>query len=231
MSEQKIDSTQATQSEPVNTSRRKLTAAALAGPVVLGSLASKQALGAVPYHCTVSGQVSNTDSVRPNDSTSCANLGLSPGCWKKSQSPNIPVWTTVTRTMTFNSVFGVDFHGATLIQVLCAQGYGASPNPIPHGAANADLARAGVASILNAYKVGALSSHDNYPVTVSEIINLVYSILKNGIDLISQATAGRVATVGYLASLYGGTAGDVDSGNVAQCPFGNPALTAAETCS
>jgi hypothetical protein len=42
----------------VKVSRRRFARAGLSGSVVLGSLASKPVLGAVPYHCTVSGQVS-----------------------------------------------------------------------------------------------------------------------------------------------------------------------------
>ncbi len=42
----------------ISVSRRRFTRAGLSGSVILGSLASKPVLGAVPYHCTVSGQVS-----------------------------------------------------------------------------------------------------------------------------------------------------------------------------
>jgi len=84
MSDQKSDlSQQPASDQPVNTARRKLTGAALAGPVVLGTLATKQALGGdIPYHCTVSGKISNTDSVRPGENVECKDLGRSPGFWK-----------------------------------------------------------------------------------------------------------------------------------------------------
>lgn len=228
MSEQKSDHVQeAGHREPVNAPRRKLTAAALAGPVVLSTLASKQALGGVPYKCTVSGQVSNNYSPAGHQGGTCSSLGLSPGCWKQSgkNGNNKAKWpaSAPARSASFQAVFGVSFYGATLIEVLCANNYGGAnslgdPNPIPNGAPKADLARAGVASLLNAYWRGAITSHDNYGVTVDEVKNLVQNAM-NGIDLILNQTAGRVSTLDFLTSLYGGSAGDVDSGNQTGCPF------------
>lgn len=239
MSEQKTDvvTTEVQPDAPVNATRRKLTTAALAGPVVLGTLASKQALGAVPYKCTVSGQVSNNYSPTGHRDGNCSNLGLSPGCWKQSSGNNKAKWPASgpARNALFSTVFGVNFYGATLIQVLCAQNYGGTnsqnvANPIPNGAPNAGLARAGVASLLNAYYKGAISSHSTYGVTVDEVKNLVKSAL-NGTDLIANQTGGRITTLDYLTSLYGGTASSPDSGTTAGCPKNkNQVFTANQIC-
>jgi hypothetical protein len=60
-------------------SRRRFTRAGLSGSVLLGSLASKPVLGAVPYHCTVSGQVSGNLS-RPEEANECV-LGSNRATW------------------------------------------------------------------------------------------------------------------------------------------------------
>ena len=60
---------------PTNPSRRRLTRGGMALPVVLASLASKNAFAAVPYRCTISGKLSNNLSpFGPNKdpSASCA---------------------------------------------------------------------------------------------------------------------------------------------------------------
>ena len=52
---------------PSNPARRRLTRGGLAAPVVLASLASRNAFAAVPYSCTVSGKLSgNTSPFGPN---------------------------------------------------------------------------------------------------------------------------------------------------------------------
>jgi len=58
---------------PVDQARRKLTKAGLAVPAVLGTLASKPVLAAVPWKCTISGQVSG--NVSGHESESCSSLG------------------------------------------------------------------------------------------------------------------------------------------------------------
>lgn len=229
MSEQKSDPTQPAQAEVVNSSRRRLTTAALAGPVVLGSLASRQALGAVPYKCTVSGIVSGTQSPRPGDQ-SCGNLGLSPGCWKQNSTG----WTTYTRLQEFNAVFSRSAFPTpticrktpvTLIQVLCVQGY--SKYGIDR--TNAPLARAAVACLLSAAKAGALSSHDYFPLTTTEVITLFQDVF-DGNDPIAAATGGSMTALDYMTSLYGGSSSNVDDGNEAACPHTNPTLSILEKC-
>lgn len=57
--------------------RRRFTRAGVSGSVLLGSLASQPVLGAAPYHCTVSGQVSGNLS-RPGVAEACViGQGLS----------------------------------------------------------------------------------------------------------------------------------------------------------
>ena len=232
MSDNKAEENQAShQPEKVSIPRRKLTTAALAGPVVLGTLASRQALGQVPYMCTVSGLISNNFSPTGHSGGSCGGLGLSPGCWKQNNT----IWPSGSpaRSTKFVTTFCVEFYGATLIQVICPEGYGKTvsgiTNPIPNGAPNAGLARAGVASLLNAYKAGAISSHDAYPVTVSEVIAMVKSALQ-GNDTVATQTGGRVTTLQYLTSLYGGTSSSPDSGTTTGCPKGSQTLTLSQKC-
>ena len=65
----------------VDEKRRSLTKGGLAAPIVLGTLLSRPVLGAAPYNCTISGQMSGNVSSHgaPVD---CNTLGLSPGFWK-----------------------------------------------------------------------------------------------------------------------------------------------------
>lgn len=82
-----ISNPPAIQHEQIDTSKRKLSTAALAGPVVLSTFASRRVLAStgdgLAYKCTVSGQVSGNHSHAPGD-TNCNTLGLSPGCWKNN---------------------------------------------------------------------------------------------------------------------------------------------------
>jgi len=76
------DRIDAQQGKTPNTLRRKLVKGGLASSVVLATLASKPVLGAVPYNCTISGQLSgNTSShgVAP-----CNSLGKSSAEWVAS---------------------------------------------------------------------------------------------------------------------------------------------------
>lgn len=56
--------------------RRNLAKGGMVAPVVLASLASKQVLGASPYSCTVSGQLSG--NVSSHVQTVCSSLGTAP---------------------------------------------------------------------------------------------------------------------------------------------------------
>lgn len=188
MSEDKSNQTQQPSGEkPVNASRRKLTSAVLAGPVVLGTLASKQALGGVPYHCTISGQISNTDSVRPDETVKCQDLGRSPGFWKNHwecwglDGPALGVEGNVPGIFRpFNAIFGGDN--------TCRMG------DILLGCNDCkdQLARAAIASYLNA-------KHflNSYPLTTTQVV-----------DLYTHNASGPVGNYAslkeYFESLYGG---------------------------
>ena len=68
----------------VNEQRRRLTRGGLAAPVVLGTLLSRPVLGAAPYNCTISGQMSGNVSSH-GAPVACNTLGLSPGYWRQDQ--------------------------------------------------------------------------------------------------------------------------------------------------
>lgn len=82
-----VKSDEAQQIQPmVDKSRRSFSKAGLVAPVIL-TLANKTALGATPYHCTVSGQQSGNHSGNHDFNTPC-NVGFSPGAWKEPLSGN-----------------------------------------------------------------------------------------------------------------------------------------------
>jgi hypothetical protein len=78
-----------TEKKPVDLTRRRLAKGGLAAPVVLATLASRNALAAVPYQCTISGQMSGNASPNgPADSTPCNTLGYSGSYWSATLSNN-----------------------------------------------------------------------------------------------------------------------------------------------
>ena len=72
----------------VDEQRRRLTKGGLAAPVVLGTLLSRPVLGAAPYHCTCSGQMSGNVSSHGNDQP--CPIGRSPGYYKNHESWPLP---------------------------------------------------------------------------------------------------------------------------------------------
>lgn len=70
---------------PVDKKRRRLTQGGLAAPIVLGTLLSRPVLGAAPYNCTISGQMSGNVSSH-GDPLPCGRLGFSPGYWKNHEA-------------------------------------------------------------------------------------------------------------------------------------------------
>lgn len=179
MSDQKSDSTQPTQVEGINTSRRRLTSAALAGPVILGTLVSKQALGGVPYHCTISGQISGTGSMRPQEAVVCNSLGRSPGFWKNHWS----CWgiddVVPGPFRPFSAIFG--------------GGNDCRMGDILDNCGNCkdDEAKAAIASYLN-----ALHFQNSYPLTTDQVIWLYTNA--------SSGAVGNYASLKeYFESLYG----------------------------
>lgn len=223
MAEQKSDSTQPTQVEVVNTSRRRLTTAALAGPVVLGTLASKQVLASgIAYQCTISGQVSGTSSPRPGENTSCV-LGVSPGCWKNQQTscyhpsgtkqtPCTPRYPSpYTPDTPFSTVFGSNPCGTgtatTLWQMLGSGGNA------PCNDTDTKFARVCTASLLSAKKWYNPSSATSYPLSSDQVIGLykigaglagalLFSELFSGVSTGTVWSQAQIQS--YLESLYGG---------------------------
>jgi hypothetical protein len=78
----------------IDAKRRRLTKAGLAVPAVLGTLASRPVLAAVPWKCTVSGHTSG--NVSGHESETCTSLGVGQAAWAQvyatgpatSPSPN-----------------------------------------------------------------------------------------------------------------------------------------------
>lgn len=232
MSEQKSDSTQPTQVEVVNTSRRRLTTAALAGPVVLGTLASKQVLasGGIAYQCTVSGQVSGTSSPRPGENTSCV-LGVSPGCWKNNKTSCYkPSGTKESRCThkypfpytpdtLFSTVFGRDACGTGTTTLWKMLGSGGNA---PCNGTDTKFARVCTASLLSAAKWYSPGLSTSYPLTPTQVIGLykigaglagtaLFAELFSGVSPGTTWTKEQIQT--YLESLYGGA-------EVNSCPAG-----------
>jgi hypothetical protein len=75
---------------PVDEKRRRLAKGGLAAPIVLGTLLSRPVLGAAPYNCTISGQMSGNVSSHNGEITSCRSLGVSPGYWMNHESWPFP---------------------------------------------------------------------------------------------------------------------------------------------
>lgn len=176
MSEQNSDPTQPAQVEVVNSSRRRLTTAALAGPVVLGTLASKQVLASsgIAYYCTVSGQISNTASPRPGEDVNCLTLGASPGCWKSPHVSNKGAGADGAHNwpapyypdMKFIDAFGIappcGQTGVTLWEMLKTGGQFNCKDM---------FTRAAVASLLNA-KMWGSGTGGHYPLSVDQVKDL-----------------------------------------------------------
>lgn len=89
-----------TKNTPVDLSRRRLAKGGLAAPIVLATLASKNALAA-PYHCTISGQLSGNVSPRGDAGESC-DLGPSVS---ELTDVNSTAWGTVNKTALFKDIF------------------------------------------------------------------------------------------------------------------------------
>ena len=75
----------------VDEKRRRLAKGGLAAPIVLGTLLSRPVLGAAPYNCTTSGQMSGNVSSHGTE-VDCNTLGRSPGYWRQPQK-DWPVYT------------------------------------------------------------------------------------------------------------------------------------------
>jgi hypothetical protein len=233
----------------VNEQRRRLTRGGLAAPIVLGTLLSRPVLGAAPYNCTISGQLSGNTSSH-GDPVECGTLGRSPGYWRQDQKDwpmyiygsgmidgsfkpiAIPTLdgskqstegtlftapgfanafevkeetlattvttghgknkktTTVTETAyKIASYPDVSGGNATLLQMVAAEG---NDNKL------VSLARAAVASLLNAYQFAP-----DYPLTPDQVVAMFNAVYKGGTYQINATTAwDQDQVMAYLVSLY-----------------------------
>jgi len=193
-----------------DTLRRKLVKGGLATPVILATLASKPVLGAAPYNCTISGQISGNTSSHSAPET-CSSLGLSPGYWKNHTG--VGDWPSISPNAAFNTVFADAYwwvsQNANTVE-LCPPSYQnctANPSFLQVLQSTAGmrprlnypaLARAAVASLLNAYKFAP-----NYPLTPTDVVAMFNSVYSGGtysINPTTSWTADQVMT--YFESLY-----------------------------
>lgn len=191
----------AVQDTPVNASRRKLTQASLAAPVVLGTLASRKVLAAPQYHCTISGQMSGNLSRPGGDS---CKTGKNVEGWITSISED-------EGNKLFNSIFADIYHvkdnqlvkpgtqgnpsPATLKQVLTLPAGSNDGHPEPD---NLDLGRAAVASWLNAEAYAP-----DYPLTKQQVVDMFNATINGGTYQVNTTTFWYAADVlTYFQSLY-----------------------------
>lgn len=204
--------------------RRRLVRTAMAAPVVLGSLASKPVLGAAPYQCTISGQVSGNLS-RSSDVSVC-RIGINRAAWLADNS-----WPTqITKGglpnngCNFNAgAIGTVFNGyiktgtppllnafryaagGGACNVLVVTGVTTTPAASMHqvlstttGGEQFELGRAVVISLLNSYRFAP-----NYPLTDDTIIAMCNATFNGGTFLANDKVPWtRAQVIAYLTSLY-----------------------------
>lgn len=190
-------------------SRRRLTQGGLALPVVLATLASKPVLGAAPYTCTISGQLSGNTSSHGQGEL-CSALGRSPGYWKNHAS----AWPRIDPNAPFNSVFADAYwwipKNANAVELCPPQYVNCSPNPTLLQVLTTTagmrpnlnypaLARAAVASLLNSYEFAP-----NYPLTPNQVVAMFNAVYLGGTYPVSPSVSWNADQVHtYFESLYG----------------------------
>ena len=193
--------------------RRRLAKGGLAVPVVLSTLGSKPVLGAVPYRCSISGQISgNTSSAGGVDL--CASLGDTPADWaaRKNEEP--------TKSELKKDFNGYSAAGATLAAAFWSHGNqvfltkpanGGGPatllqvleDPATVGAAEeVAFGRATVASLLNAIRYAP-----DYPLRPEDVIGMFNAVHAggtfSGTYRINDGTSWPLGHVqDYFESLY-----------------------------
>jgi hypothetical protein len=212
-------------SETINASRRRFTRAGLSASAVLGSLASKPVLGAAPYHCTVSGQVSGNMSPRADGNLTCV-IGDPRSTWLTNLNWPSPItrgslpdatctFASPDSATRFNgfSVSGLSLKDSFYNKVLdsaCKVQEESTGNPSTMlQVLNTDplvqtsdlfkLARAIVVSLLNSYQFAP-----NYPVTAATIIAM-FNATADGVgkyQVNSTVQWDRAQVTAYLQSLY-----------------------------
>lgn len=195
--------------------RRRLARGGLAGTVVLGALVSKPVLGAVPYNCTISGQMSGNTSSH-GAPVPCSTLGKSVAQWLA-----FAPWPGVTKGVlppgnSYPTGIGTVFNGfsglatsfrftsppasvvafdivdgtrpASMLQVLN------TTDP----AANFVFGRETVAAILN-----SLQGSGTFPLTTAQVVAMYNAVYNGGTFPVNATTNWTRAQVqAYFQSLH-----------------------------
>lgn len=172
----------------IDEQRRRLSKGGLAAPIVLGTLLSRPVLGAAPYNCTISGQLSGNTSSHGKP-VPCNTLGKSPGYW--GNQAEVKPWTPFNRDAKFNTVFANAYPGKTLLEVIQSGGGMTRMNNHPA------LGRAAVASWLNAYHM------PDFPLTQPQVVAMFNAVCMGSTYPVNATTdwdANDVMT--YFESLY-----------------------------
>lgn len=196
---------------PIDESRRRLTKGGVAGSIILSSLIGKSAL-AIPYRCTVSGQVSGNMSPVGRDTTTSCDVGLSPTEWVANVSNGSFNGTNgVLTTAQFNTIFGNHFGmlsnqivpagtvgstAATLLQILTL------PAGMGVTAAKLDFARLAVATFLNRRATAG------FPLSEQQIMDM-FNATADGVGVYNYSGAldvalNRTDVSNYWTYLYTG---------------------------
>lgn len=181
--------------------RRALTGGA---SVVLSSLLAKPVLGAVPYNCTVSGQLSGNTSSH-GASQSCASLAKSPAYWISNKDAVPSVWPSgyVAGALPaagacvpdVPDTLGTLFHGVSILGVTLDDAYRCQGGALVQsstGGASMSLLQvltldalvgtqaAMLGSATVAVLFSAIISSPDFPLTPREIIVMFNAVYNNG---------------------------------------------------
>jgi hypothetical protein len=186
---------------PIDQSRRRLTKAGLAAPAVLGTLASGKVLGAAPWKCTISGQVSGNMS--GHELEACNKLGKSPATWassvaswpsafKDGSGNPLPFKDTPSSLPTkFADAFVVGANAATVLEVL----NGTATIRAGHGSVTLTLGQEVIAAAMNA--LDGTNGYPAFPVPAADVVEMF-----NDIDLTPSHH--------YVTTDYGGVDWDIN---------------------
>lgn len=167
-----------TEIKPVDLNRRRLTKTGLATPIVLATLASKNALANPAYRCTISGQLSNNYSPVPTDGTnrdsnaSCA-LGSSVATLRTGSG-----WGSVNKNALFNTIFTDVYYkgGAGRLRSKPSGALGGAVAATFNDVMTIDLNNAtspphdiALGRVAIAAYVGFIAQGANYPLTLAQI--------------------------------------------------------------
>lgn len=207
-----------TENKPVDLSRRRLAKSGLAAPVVLASLASKNALASVPYRCTISGKLSGGSTHSATEGT--CDFGSTPSEWAQT---NRSSWPTALKSLSgnvksFSEVFS--YNGFYKLQkqpsgylgpnvyVPASLGAVAGKTGITDGSGTPfadatllDFAADAVATIANYWKKAP-----DFPLTNSQIVAMFNTTYSNITTYPYSPTVDmdRAAVQAYFKFLYNG---------------------------